>query len=55
MAPQMLWCSEIQRSNYPSVNIKTVLLSLAALSPMGCGAQKDVLQALRLLQATLIG
>jgi hypothetical protein len=34
----------------PALETKPVLLSLAALSPMGCGARKDVLQVLQVLR-----
>lgn len=34
------WSSATQRSNSALVDTKPVLLSLAVLSPMGCGASK---------------
>jgi len=37
----------------PALETKRVLLSLAALPPMGYGVRKDVLQVLRVLQAVL--
>jgi len=51
---QTSWRSATQRSNSVLVDTNPVLLSLAALSPMGCGARKNVLQVFRVLRAILI-
>jgi hypothetical protein len=50
---QASWRSATPRLNSALVDTKPVLLSLAALSPMGCGARKDVLQVLRVLRNVL--